>query len=164
MPRLSSLLVLSIACALLAGFGCYTMVRHPGPSDVSFDSSESGGNNCLDCHTGADYDHWTDPYYTEFYNYTPSTWGSYYAHPWWYDEYWYRVPGGQRDSTLVGGRHAWDRGGAQPYLPPVQGGATLTPGAHGNANVEPDTSKASPSDSQKEQEKRQDQQRHAWGR
>ena len=164
MSRLSSLLLVSIVLALLAGFGCYTMVRHPCPDDVSFNDSGSGASNCLDCHAGADYDHWTDPYYTEFYNFTPSTWGSYYAHPWWYDEYWYRVPGGHRDSTIVGGRHGWDRGQPQPYVPPLQGGIIVTSGSRGNANVEPDTSKANSQDRQKEQEKEQDQQRHAWGR
>ena len=126
MSRLSVLLVFALAMALIAGFGCYTMVRHPGPDEVSFDNA--GSQSCLDCHAGAEYDHWTDPYYSAFYNEAPSTWGSYYAHPWWYNEYWYRVPGAApKDAQDTHGRPVWNRGAPTPYVPTVSGSATPAP-------------------------------------
>jgi hypothetical protein len=163
MKRFASLLLLASALGLGTGFGCYTMIRHPGPEDVSFNDSE--GTTCLDCHAGADFDHWTDPYYTSVYSFYPGTWGSYYTHPWWYDEFYYRVPGAGRDSTIVrGGRHAWDRGTAAPTLPPVGGGQVNVPsgGGHGAGTASPDTSGTPPPE--KKTQREEPNRRHGWGR
>ena len=163
MSRLIVLLLLSVALGIGAGFGCYTMVRHPGPAEATFD--DSADNECLGCHAGSEYDHWTDPYYTSFYNSAPSTWGAYYAHPWWYNEYWNRVPGARGDSTssVTGpGRHAWDRGGGAPYLPPVGGAPAPTPGAQGTISSTPDTTKGPAPSNPKE--RTPDAPRHGWSR
>ena len=164
MSRLGFLLLLAFALAAVAGFGCYTMVRHPGPEDVSF--NDSAGKTCLDCHADTDYYHWTDPYYTAFYNDAPGTWGAYYAHPWWYNEYWYRVPGASRDSTIVGGRHAWDRGPTIVPIPPVAGSTVVSSGTRGSVSTPNDTSNAPKRESPPDREKSKDdnKRRNAWGR
>lgn len=173
MTRLLMLALLAFVLATGAGFGCYTMIRHPQTDMTSGDAVED--RTCMDCHSDADYSHWTDPYYTSFYSFYPSTWGSYYLHPWWSDRYW--GPGGppsNGEPVEQGGRHAWDRGPGSVTLPPgsgdvpsIGGHTAPIPGGGGPRPAAADTSRARRQDTEKakEREKQKDQEkRHGWRR
>ncbi len=161
--------LLLLVLVLGTGLGCYTMIRHPEATD--FAGEEPGDKTCVDCHSDSDYSHWTDPYYTSIYGYSPSTWGAYYAHPWWYDDYWFVAPGGSTSGSgaPTGGRNAWDRGPgapAQPYVPPVGAGSvnTGTSGSGKPAVTPSDTSNDDKPDPPKEEPKKEEPKRNAWGR
>jgi hypothetical protein len=166
MKRLALFLLLLV---LGTGLGCYTMLRHPQAGDFV---SEEPGTSCVDCHSGPEYSHWTDPYYSSTYGYSPSLWGAYYAQPWWYDQYWYPPPSGSGGGAPLptGGRNAWDRGPgapASPYVPPV-GTGSVSSGSAGTAtpSVTPaDTSHTNkPDKPAKEEPKKEEPKRRAWGR
>jgi hypothetical protein len=124
--RLAGLLLV----AIIAGAGCYTVLRHPAPLDMAEDGYENGYSDqraCADCHADADLYHYTDPHNAAWYNTYPAPWAYYYDTPWWYDDYWYYPSepsnghGGPGDATLEerSGRNAWTRppGGGPGWLP-----------------------------------------------
>lgn len=143
MKHLAKLLSLAICAGAIAGLGCYTMIRHP-ETDMTTAGAGSMDRSCADCHADADYYHWVDPYYTQFYRQHPASWGAYYAHPWWHSgQYGYDTgsgdhhpPANDGEQDNSDGRSAWGRGGSTPYQPPsVPHGAVIIPGGSSNGGA-----------------------------
>jgi hypothetical protein len=167
MKRFTLFALLAITLAIGLGVGCYTMIRHPETDVTTGDMTDTADRTCADCHSDADYYHWTDPYYTSFYSYYPSTWGSYYLHPWWYGKDWY--PGSSSPGQgLVepDGRHAWDRGPGSADVPSI-GGTQIRSGSGDGAKSTPavvDTSRSHRSEVKEQPKAREEKKRNAWGR
>jgi hypothetical protein len=163
MRRLGLILILASALALGTGFGCYTMVRHPDTGDLTTEHY-SDGQSCSDCHAESDASNWTDPYYTSLYGYYPSTWGAYYAHPWWYDSGWGTAPGPDGGTTVISGRNAWDRGpGAPSGYHPASGGTGTAIGAPSSGSASSTPADSSKTEKPKEKPK-EDSKRRLWRR
>ena len=86
----------------ITSLGCYTIIKHPvmNSEQETDDSSSSyahgeADRDCMRCHK----DYGTYPYgyyygyYPDYYWSNPN-WGSYYAYPWWWEDYWYGSSGG----------------------------------------------------------------------
>ncbi len=164
MRRLGLILLLISALALGTGLGCYTMIRHPDTGDLTGEEP-SDGKSCLDCHSDADAYHWTDPYYTSLYGYYPSTWGAYYAHPWWYGANWYTPSDHGNAPAEIGGRNAWDRGPGAPAGGYHSGGGTgsVTPTHSSGSTTGTPADTSQPKPEQKETPK-EEPKRGAWSR
>jgi hypothetical protein len=155
-----SILVGLVALALTATFGCYTMIRHPA---TETDLDQTQDPTCADCHANSDAYHWTDPYYTSFYGFYSSPWQSYYAQPWWHEDWWGSSPMPPDGSAPVTGqRTAWDRGPGAPSQNPL-GGSAYTPTGGSPAAASQDTSRAAKPTPAKERKKAEPK-RNAWKR
>ena len=115
MRRLLAAAVLVVVSLLIAGAGCYTVLRHPTGSSVMYEGSYY--KSCADCHADAAFYH---PYGHPYYRYGQSHygWGSYYGRPWWYDDYWWWDPHHDDDyegpEVETGTRHLWSPEGWAP--------------------------------------------------
>jgi hypothetical protein len=117
MRRLLAVAVLLAVSLLVAGTGCYTVLRHPTGSDIVQEGSYYRG--CSDCHADAAFYH---PYGgSPYYNYGQSNygWGGYYGRPWWYDDYWgwgndHGDHGYEGPDVETGQRHLWSPDGWAP--------------------------------------------------
>ncbi|MBN2565238.1 MAG: hypothetical protein JXB46_05970, partial [Candidatus Eisenbacteria bacterium] len=117
---------------LIAGTGCYTVLRHPTGSDIVQEGSYY--RSCSDCHADAAYYH---PYGNSYYNYGRSSygWGGYYGQPWWYDDYWWWDHDHGDDDydgprVETGQRHLWSTDGWAPQgwgFSRPESGTQLTP-------------------------------------
>jgi hypothetical protein len=173
MKRFIVLVLLALISALAAGYGCYTMISHPATDYVV---DEPGGKTCSDCHADSDFYHWTEPYYTSSYAYYPSTWGSYYLHPWWWNDTWTRPDPSAGGAVETEGRHAWDRGPGSPNVPQIGAGIGSVGGGTAPAHVSSDSTRTSPhqqntvKDAPKDEPKKdepkknEENQRHGWRR
>ena len=85
-------ILISLLCAfVIAGGGCYTIIKHPKVDLVEHDN-QYYHKQCLDCHQ--DYQEFPFqypdrfiPWHWEQYH----RWGDYYAFPWWWENYWWDV-------------------------------------------------------------------------
>jgi hypothetical protein len=116
-----------LVVVLLSAGGCYTVLRHPTGSDITYQGSY--GRSCADCHAGAEFYH---PYYS--YGRSNYYWNDYYGHPWWYNDYWWwdhhdGGNDGEAPDVEQGERHLWSPGGwasgGWGFVKP--GGGTSTP-------------------------------------
>ena len=127
MPRFKVLYLL-LALTVLAGAGCYTVLRHPETYDTTGEYYERKA--CSDCHADADLYHYTERYGGGWYEYYPAPWAYYYQSPWWYEDYWYYTPDPNDlgSPPVTGGRTLWNRGlGSDPDPLPSQGGDAISP-------------------------------------
>ncbi len=122
-------LMIGIAALLavaITSLGCYTIIRHPSMTtaeeQASADNSSSyahgkADRDCLRCHqdySDYPYGHYYE-YYPDYYWSNPN-WGSYYAYPWWWEDYWYEDNGNAAVDTVdVVGSPERRRGLAPPY-------------------------------------------------
>jgi hypothetical protein len=90
---------------VIAGGGCYTIIKHPKVDLVEHDN-QYYQKQCLDCHQDYHefpygYGYGDVPSYWQDYG----RWGSYYAYPWWWENYWWDVGAGEND-----GKYKYDSG------------------------------------------------------
>jgi hypothetical protein len=162
MPRRAAPSLIATVCvlaAMLALGGCYTILKHPRPSEL-VDQETGGRKECYDCHGDSDVYHFRDPFSVYYYDYYPPTWYPYYARPWWYSDYWY--DGSVSDVPLpeTGGRHVWSRpGGAIPSQPALPG--TSSPPS---VSDQGEKGGSQPPPNEQKQEKKETGERHQWVR
>ncbi|MBM3285970.1 MAG: hypothetical protein FJY88_01250 [Candidatus Eisenbacteria bacterium] len=148
--------------AVLAGAGCYTVLRHPEPMELTEEDGSSKA--CSDCHADADLYHYAHEYDVGWYQYYPAPWAVYYSSPWWYDSYWYYPPH-DPDPGLpqeTGGRSLWSRGSTSDSNPlPIQGGTGALPPA---GLTSPDKPKPGETTQPPKEEKKDKEKRRLWGR
>lgn len=130
--------------ASVAGFGCYTILRHPVPvtEEGSFGSTFEE-RTCADCHADADLEHMSGM--AGWYRSYPPSWADWYDRPWWWDDYWPYVPpppfgpGPGHDPNDPGerseqrsGRNLWTRppGGGPGWLPSQGSPGDVKSGEH----------------------------------
>jgi hypothetical protein len=164
MPRRAAPSLIATVCvlaAMLALGGCYTILKHPRPSEL-VDQETGGRKECYDCHGDSDVYHFRDPFSVYYYDYYPPTWYPYYARPWWYSDYWYDGSVSDAPPPETGGRHVWSRPGegAQPRDASPPGIGTLPPASDpgGKADSQP------PRKEEKKEQNRETGGRHQWAR
>ena len=159
MLRHNPIAILLVA-VILAGAGCYTVLRHPHTYDLADEYSEQKA--CADCHADADLYHYTSGLGSGWYDYYPAPWAVYYQSPWWYEDYWYYTPDPGRPGSqpVTGERSLWNRGiGTDPNPLPSQGGKNI------DKPQAPDTPRSDPKDSeQKPEPPKKKKKRRIWGR
>ncbi|MBK7092159.1 MAG: hypothetical protein IPH59_10675 [bacterium] len=89
--------IAALIAAAITSAGCYTIIKHPTMTATHSDEGEGtsetythveADRDCMRCHT----DYGTYPYgyyygyYPDYYWSNPN-WGSYYAYPWWWEDY-----------------------------------------------------------------------------
>jgi hypothetical protein len=168
MRRLLTAAVLLAVSFLIAGTGCYTVLRHPTGSDIVQEGSYY--RSCADCHADAAYYH---PFgHHRYYNYGRSHygWGGYYGRPWWYDDYWWWDPHHDDDDydgpqVETGERHLWSSEGWAP-----QGWGFSRPGSSPRVPARPpqrprDDDEDKKDENKKKEEKKEDKdKRSLWNR
>jgi hypothetical protein len=133
MARKIMIILTGLIAALITSYGCYTIIKHPSVMESEADRSgvhEGASKDCVSCH--ADYHQYPYGYYYSYYpdyywNYP--RWGTYYAYPWWWDNYWYngQAAGGANYGDAGSGGATSPHSGSKPparrgMLPPYVGG------------------------------------------
>ena len=160
MPRVH-VLALLLAAAVLAGAGCYTVLRHPNTYDLADESQEQ--KSCADCHADADLYHYTDAHGWGWYNYYPAPWAVYYQSPWWYEDYWYYTPnsGDPGSPAVTDERNLWGRSpGVESDFLPSQGKQKIDSPLPSNTE-KPD---ATPTGNEAKEDSKKKKKRTLWGR
>ncbi len=160
MNRAHPLWILLLA-AVVAGAGCYTMLRHPA---VGEEGDVGEARACADCHADADLYHDIGVYDYHWYRFYPAPWAAYYEPPWWYEDFWYSPnPSEPGLPVETRERHLWTREGSSgPGYLPVQGDKNI--GGTGKP-TRPDTPPSKPDPDDKGDEKKdKKEKRHLWGR
>jgi len=149
--------------ATLVAAGCYTVLRHPHPADLS---DESGMQKaCSDCHTDADLYHFPDAYDADWYRFYPAPWAVYYEPPWWYEDYWNYAPHpvDPDNPADAGNRQLWSRGGGASGTLPYQGRQKEV-GTDGNPTPQEEGKSQNPPEGDKDKAKKEKTKRRLWGR
>lgn len=117
--------IAALIAAAITSAGCYTIIKHPTMTTIQGDDAEGttesythveADRDCMRCHT----DYGTYPYgyyygyYPDYYWSNPK-WGSYYAYPWWWEEYWYNDSPVAVDTVDQIARPEQRRGLTPPY-------------------------------------------------
>jgi hypothetical protein len=155
MARKLTILISLLIAFVIAGGGCYTIIKHPKVDLVEHDN-QYYHKQCLDCHQ--DYHEFPYGYgYRDVPSYWQDygRWGSYYTYPWWWENYWWDIGGGESEAKYkydTGEKPnerrglfenlPWEQGlGPAPIVPDAGSGSSANTGGTSTGSSDDDDGK-----------------------